>query len=133
MLSFKLNNLLGSIDYFICIVLPRTAPPQVSNFMFTFGSSSSNLTCTSTGSPATTVTWMRDEQPLTIDGITYQLTQTVTDRAESSYENVLTIEEALSTVVEHYYSCIVSNMNGNASEHINLTGVCKNVLFSLQL
>ena len=76
---------------------------------------------------------MRDGQLLTIDGITYQLTQTVTNRAESSYENVLTIKEALSTVVEHFYNCIVTNVNGMASEHLNLTGLCKNVLFSLQL
>ena len=30
------------------------------------------LICTSTGGPPTTVTWMKDGQELTIDGITYQ-------------------------------------------------------------
>ena len=105
-------------------LLLYTAPLQITNLAFTDGSSSSFLTCTSTGSPATTVTWMRDGQPLTIDGSTYQLTQTVTNRAESSYENVLTVKEELSAVVEHHYSCIVSNERGNASRHLNLTGLC---------
>ena len=74
---------------------------------------------------------MRDGQPLAINGSTYQLTQAVTDRAESSYENVLTINEELSTVVEHDYSCNVSNINGNASKHLNLTGLFSKLLFSL--
>ena len=109
-----------------------TAPPQITNLTFTDGSSTSLLTCTSTGSPATTVTWMRDGQPLTTDGGTYQLTQTVTDRTESSYKNVLTINEELSMVVEHHYSCIVLNIHGNASKHLNLTGLFSKLLFSLQ-
>ena len=113
-------------------LLLYTVPPRITNLAFTDGSSSSFLTCTSTGSAATTVTWMRDGQPLIIDGGTYQLTQTVTDRADSSYENVLTIMEELSTVVEHHYSCLVSNINGNASEHLNLTGLFSKLLFSLQ-
>ena len=74
---------------------------------------------------------MRDRQPLTINGSTYQLTQTVTNRAESSYENVLTIKKELPTVIEHHYSCIISNINGNASKHINLTGLFTKLLFSL--
>lgn len=67
---------------------------------FIDGSFSSTLTCTSTGSPATTVAWLKDGQPLSIDGSTYQLTQAVANRAESTYENVLTIDDKLANIID---------------------------------
>ena len=111
------------------------------------GSSSSNITCYSTGSPATVVIWtvknglvltMRDGNSTTVEGINYQLTQTVNTRSESSYTNVLTIN---TTSVENIfeYQCGVMNALGN-SDMVNVTGagnaipiliVCLHVLFSL--
>lgn len=86
--------------------------------MFSNGSFSSTLTCTSTGSPATTVAWLKDGQPLSIGGSTYQLTQAVANRAESTYENVLTINDKLANIIDHNYTCRVNNILGSASRDI---------------
>ena len=48
------------------------------------------VTCTSTGWPATQVTWIKDDDILTSDS-TYSMSQTITDRTESTYENVLNV------------------------------------------
>ena len=93
------------------------------------GSSSSIFTCSSTGSPATVVIWtvkngqiltMRDGDSTTAEGINYQLTQTVNNRSESSYTNVLNIN---TTSVENIleYQCGVMNALGN-SDMVNVTG-----------
>ena len=76
------------------------------------------VNCTSTGSPATNVTWMRDGQPLTIDGTTYKLIQTVTNRTASTYENILTVNDQLSNVTGRNYTCTVTNALGSASLQI---------------
>ena len=91
---------------------------MILDLVFTPGLSSSNLTCTSTRSPATTVAWLRDGQPLTVDGSTYQLTQTVSNRRESTYENVLTIHDQLDRVIGDSYSCIVTNSLRSASQDV---------------
>ena len=72
------------------------AAPTISDLEF--DASSRTLTCTSTGSPATNVTWTKDGvtltmdgDTLTVDGLTYSMTQTVTVRGSSTYENVLTL------------------------------------------
>ena len=65
-------------------------------------------------SPATTVSWMKDGQPLTTDGSSYYtLTQTVTDRTTSTYSNVLTVREG--TAVAGTYNCTVTNDLGSDS------------------
>ena len=76
----------------------------------------------STGSPATTVSWMKDVLSLSIDGSTYQLTQTVTDRASSTYSNVLTVSEAAPTGVAGTYTCTVSNDVGSGSDNVIAVG-----------
>ena len=92
-------------------------------------SPSSNITCSSTGSPASVVIWtvknglvltMRDGNSTTVEGINYQLTQTINNRSESSYTNVLTIN---TTSVENIfgYQCGVMNALGN-SDMVNVTG-----------
>ena len=91
----------------MCGSLP--APPSIIHLGFTYGFISSTLTCISTGSPATNVTWMRDGQPLTLNGSTYQLTQTVANRKLSTYENVLTINRATSDIIGNIYNCTVIN------------------------
>ena len=109
-------------DIFIAIVLCSSpAPPNITSVN---GSMSPDVTCVSTGSPATNVTWRRNGQPLTIDGSRYQLTQTVTNRSLSTYENVLTISD----IDRCSYTCTVTNALGNNSQtyckfttsHLNL-------------
>ena len=108
----------GSISQF----LPAAAPTITNPLEFTQGSPSSTLTCTSTTSIATTVTFMRDGNALngivtdgdsvTVNGVAYQLSQTLTNRAQSTYDNVLTITEALSSLVGSTFTCQVVNALG---------------------
>ena len=63
------------------------------------------LTCTSTGGPATTVSWRRDGTMLSDDS-TYSITSQVTDGTTSTYTHTLTVTGRL--VGE--YQCSVSNI-----------------------
>ena len=65
---------------------------------------------------------MKDGQPLSIDGSTYQLTQTVTDRASSTYSNVLTVSETAPTGVAGTYTCNVTNDLGSDSDSFTAVG-----------
>ena len=65
---------------------------------------------------------MRDGQPFSIDGSTYQLTQTVTDRASSTYSNILTVSETAPTGVAGTYTCTVSNDLGSDSDSVIAVG-----------
>ena len=94
------------------------APPNITHLVFTYGHMSSNLTCTSTGSPATAVTWMRDSQPLSLPDDTYTQIQTITDRRLSTYETVLIIDAAATDITGHTYNCTVLNALGTASKEL---------------
>ena len=108
----------GSISEF----LPAATPTIINPLVFTPGSSSSTLTCTSSTSITTTVTFMKDGNAIngivrdgdsaTVNGVTYQLSQTLTDRAQSTYDNVLTITEPLSSLAGSTFTCQVANALG---------------------
>ena len=85
--------------------------PTIMNL--TFDPATRTLTCTSTRSPATNVTWMREGVELTTDGTVYTATQSVTNRRESTYANMLTIATVDDTTVGTY-SCSVTNTLGTA-------------------
>ena len=94
-------------------LLAVTGRPIITDL--TYNESGHTLTCVSTVSPATTVSWMKDGQPLTPDGSSYYtLTQTVTDRTTSTYSNVLTVSEG--TAVAGNYICTVTNDLGSDSK-----------------
>ena len=106
-----------------CLSLFAANPSIINPLVFTWGSSSSTVTCISTGSVATTVTIMRDSitvgplrdgESMEFGGVTYQLTQTVTNRAQSTYENVLTINQPLANIVGSTYTCSVENRFGTS-------------------
>ena len=88
-----------------------SAPPAVSNL--TYDSASRTLTCTSTDSPATTVTWTKDGDTLTVNGTTYNVTQTLADRRTSTYENVLTLPTTGD--ISGMYGCQVGNALGDSN------------------
>ena len=92
---------------------PATEGPTVSTL--TYHEDDRTVVCVSTGSPATTVSWMKDGQPLITDDSTdYTLTQTITDRVSSTYSNVLTVSEGVS--VAGTYTCTVTNdLRSNSS------------------
>ena len=73
---------------------------------------------------------MKDGQLLTIDGSTYHLTQTITDRSSSTYSNVLTVSETAPSGVAGTYNCTVTNELGSDSSEVVAVGkdscsICK--------
>ena len=95
------------------------AQPRITSLIF--DTTTRSFTCTSTGSPATTVTWMRDGEPLTIDGVNYQLTQNVTNRSESTYGNILTIPVANQIADITGFKCNVTNALGWITAALTVT------------
>ena len=96
-----------------------SAPPTVSSL--TYDPDTRTLTCISTDSPATNVTWTKDGDTLTVNGTTYSMTQTVTDRSASTYENVLTLPATGD--ISGTYSCQVGNALGDSNtETFEVTG-----------
>ena len=80
---------------------------------------SRTLTCTSTGGPATTVTWRKDWVVITLSD-TYQQTKRVVDPVASTYQTVLTIEPSIDVVGT--YNCTVENVRGNSSKLYPIAG-----------
>ena len=99
----------------------NSVTPNITSLMY--DDAARTLTCVSTGSPATTVTWEKDGVPLSNDSCIYQLTQTVTDRTTSTYSNVLTVSEATPTGVAGTYTCTVSNQIGSDTEGFIVVGM----------
>ena len=81
----------------------------------TINRKSRTLTCTSTGGPATTVTWTKDGAVIT-PSTTYQQTQMIVDTVESTYQNTLTIAQS---VTEHdlyaLFNCMIENSRGSSN------------------
>lgn len=77
------------------------------------------LVCTSTGGPATTVTWKKDGTDLSLEGA---MNQIITDTQTAEYETKLTLSM---TSIEDYtgkYECIIENNRGSASANLQLEG-----------
>ena len=55
---------------------------------------------------------VRDGDSATVNGVTYQLSQTLTDRVQSTYDSVLTITEPLSSLAGSTFTCQVENALG---------------------
>ena len=95
-----------------------TGSPSVTNL--TVNNQSRTLTCTSTGGPATTVTWRRDGAVITLNA-TYQQTKRVVDTYwGTSYQTVLTIDPSVDVVGT--YNCTVENARGMSSKLYPIAG-----------
>ena len=77
------------------------------------------MICISTRSPATVVSWMKDGVIIDESSTDYTLTQTITDRATSTYSNVVTVNEG---GVAGTYICNVSNELGSDSKDVVAVG-----------
>ena len=77
--------------------------------------------CRTKYSPPTNVIWRRDGVAIDVDGDRYQMTQTVTDRGNSYYDNVLLIRNAVHLAGTHTYTCFISNSAGSTSTNIQTT------------
>ena len=110
---------------------PPDEPTVNDPLMFTLDSPPT-VTCISTDSPATTVTFirgsttvgpLRDGESVSIGGVTYELAQTVTDRGESTYENILTVIDSPTELVGDTFTCTVANSLGmDTSQPIAIRG-----------
>ena len=79
------------------------------------------IKCTSTGSPATTVTWTKDDTPLA-NSETVHMSQILTDATAGAYDNLLSID-ASPTAVTGLYSCAVENSLGAATQTVSFAGL----------
>jgi len=86
----------------------------------TFDVQSRALTCTSTGGPATTVTWRRDGVVIALNA-THQQTKRVVDTVNGTYQTILTIDPSVGQIVGTY-NCTVENIRGESSETVFVTG-----------
>ena len=119
MVSYSSLIYIYMLFYAVPLSLPSTVTPTISNLTYYHRT----LTCESAGSPATSVSWMKDGGLLTTDGPTgYTLTQTVTDRPSSTYSNVLTVSETATGGVAGTYTCIVANNLGSHAREIVAIG-----------
>ena len=110
--------------------LPPAIPSITNPLVFTLGYLSSTLTCISTGSVATNITFirdgttvgpLRDGESMEFGGVTYQMAQTVTNRAQSTYQNVLTIDQPLADIIGSSFTCSVENTLGTSFASQSLT------------
>ena len=70
---------------------------------------------------STTVGPLRDGESMDFGGVMYQLTQTVTNRAGSTYRNVLTINQPLSDIEGSTFTCSVASTIGTSSNSEAIT------------
>ena len=102
---------------------PNTDLPTI--ISLTYEEENCTLTCVSTGSPPTVVSWMKDGENITIDGHHFSLSQTITDRVSSTYNNTLTVGEGVTGGVAGVYNCAVSNVLGSDSTMIAVVAHCE--------
>jgi len=86
-----------------------------------YARSSQTITCTSTGGPATTVSWRKDGVPIVLDGSTYQQSQIITDTRAATYQNKLTIVSKSSSL-SGTYTCSIGNTWGTVMASTSITG-----------
>ena len=64
---------------------------------------------------------LRDGESMEFGGVTYQMTQMVTNRTQSTYENVLTINQPVTDVVGSTFNCSVENIIGTSPPSQSIT------------
>ena len=93
--------------------LHHAGSPNITSL--TFNGSSNTFICTSTGGPATTVTWRREGVEITLN-TTHQQTKRVVDPVAGTYQTVLTIDpSACQSDIFGSYNCTVENARGRSS------------------
>ena len=94
----------------------------VTNVSVQYDSTSQIITCTSTGGPATDVTWSKDNVNirLTMGGL-YEHSQIIINTTNATYENRLTIVDK-SLEAAGTYTCSVTNPRGSMNESLYIQG-----------
>ena len=102
-----------------CLYIRVGSPSGIS---LTFNPKSKTFTCTSTGGPATTVTWRRDGVVITPNA-THQQTKTLVYPDNGTYQTLLTIAPSVrQQSLVGTYNCTVENVRGKSSKELVVTG-----------
>ena len=78
------------------------------------------LSCVSSGSPASSVNWMKDGELLS-EGGAYTISQTLQNGATSTYFNLLKVNSGPYAITGEY-SCEVSNSLGTDARNVTIRG-----------
>ena len=120
--SYCLICILGETSPNVSIISLPSPSGSPSMFGLEYDSQSRTFTCTSTGGPATNVTWRRDGFVITLNA-THKQTKIVTNTTASTYQTVLTIDPSVSpSVIVGTYNCTVENNRGSSSSFYVIPG-----------
>lgn len=96
----------------LCVCLSLVVPLSITSVNYDITGTSMVITCTSTGWPATTITWTKDDTTLASSS-TYSFSQSITDRANSTYDNKLTVTGSQLTDLLGDYTCSIETLRHN--------------------
>ena len=96
----------------------------MTNISVQYDRTSQTITCTSTGGPATDVTWSKDNITirLTMGGL-YEHSQIIINTTSATYENRLRIVDKSSEAAGNY-TCSITNPRGSMNENLYIQGNC---------
>ena len=96
----------------------NSGAPSITGLVF--NRSTLTLTCSSTGGPATTVTWRKNGAVVEVDGTTYHQSQRVVDTTTATYDNILSSADIANFMGT--FTCSVSNSRGGSDRSATLNG-----------
>ena len=102
----------------------------MANVSVQYDRASQTIICTSTGGPATHVTWYKDDAPINMvsnEGGIYEHSQIITDTVSATYENRLRIVDK-SSKAAGTYTCEVRNPTGSRNESLCIQGNIRQLL-----
>ena len=96
---------------------------HVTNVSVQYDRTSQTIICTSTGGPATDVTWSKDNINIrfTIMGHLYEHSQIIINTTSATYENRLRIVDKSSEAAGNY-TCQVTNSRGGINGNLYIQG-----------
>ena len=95
---------------------------NVTNISVQYDRTSQTITCTSTGGPATDVTWSKDNVTIRLTmGDFYEHSQIIINTTSATYENKLRIVDKSSEAAGNY-TCSITNLRGGMSESLYIQG-----------
>ena len=98
----------------------NSGSPSITDLLYNRFTLTLTLTCTSTGGPATTVTWRKNGAVVEVDGTTYHQSQRVVNTRTATYESTLSSNVDANFVGN--FTCTVSNSKGSSTKSVTLNG-----------
>ena len=95
---------------------------NVTNVSVQYDRTSQTITCTSTGGPATDVTWSKDNSNIGLTmGDLYEHSQIIINTTSATYENRLKIVDKSSEAAGNY-TCSITNSRGSMNKSLYIQG-----------